>query len=128
MLHLCCKVNSIVHLYSKSDYILTFQNLPLEHAVAERNILLQGGVGPHGHGTPQLAHPMIVGVYVCMHACMYWYVWVCMYVCVCVWVCMYGCVCMGMYGVGPHRLGASDDSGCVCVCVCVRVCLCVWVA
>jgi len=34
-------------------------------------------------------------------------------------------VCMGMYGVGPHRLGASDDSGCVCVCVCVCGCVCV---
>ena len=87
--------------------------------MAERNILLQGGVGPPGLGALQLAHPMLVGVYVCMHACMGMY---------------------GMYGVGPHHpgIGASDDGGCVCmyagegvfVCVgglvCVCVCVCIY--
>ena len=53
---------------------------------------------------------MCVHVYMCMCVCVCLYVYVCMYACVCMYLCMYVCLCM-------H----------VCAYVCMYVCMCVYV-
>ena len=62
-------------------------------------------------------------VCMCVHVC----------ACVCVWVCVSKCVCVCLYACVSHckHLTVNWDwrhlRVCVCVCVCVGVCGCVWV-